>query len=381
LTEESPHHSTADQVPGQCPSVRAWRIRAALGATLIGGLGLGTIWVSWQSRIPISRSGVAVASPRIAATAKTGRHHQTWPETPYPNARAGVDYVGDAACARCHPEIARIYAQHPMGHSLRPIDEAIGGGEPPFRDRPTFEAGESSYSVENRGGRVDHIEVRRNVKGREIVRNEAEVRYVIGSGRRAISFLIERGDGYLFESPISWYAQERTWDISPGFERNNPHFERPIRPACLFCHANRTDAVAGTENHYRPPIFRGHAIGCERCHGPGAIHIRQPLALDGQPPAILNPARLEPTLREAVCQQCHLQGAVRLVRAGRSLDDFRPGLPLHEFVDVYFQAVKPAEKRFVGQVQQLYGSRCFLASRVRWDASPVMTLTRFRSRS
>src|SRR5262249_38128802 len=42
--------------------------------------------------------------------------------SPYRNTRAGVEYVGDAACARCHTEIAETYRRHPMGRSLAPID-------------------------------------------------------------------------------------------------------------------------------------------------------------------------------------------------------------------------------------------------------------------
>ena len=44
-------------------------------------------------------------------------------------------------------------------------------------------------------------------------------------------------------------------------------------PKCLFCHCNAVEPVADTLNRYRPPLFRGHAIGCERCHGPGELHV------------------------------------------------------------------------------------------------------------
>ena len=45
---------------------------------------------------------------------------------------------------------------------------------------------------------------------------EAEVRFALGSGTRGIAFLIER-DGFLFQSPIAWFAQQGRWDISPGY--------------------------------------------------------------------------------------------------------------------------------------------------------------------
>ncbi|HZW35028.1 MAG TPA: multiheme c-type cytochrome, partial [Isosphaeraceae bacterium] len=267
MTEEAPRPSREDGVPGQEAGARGRRVRAALSVALIAAMALAALWLRWPRARRVSRSHATTRSPGTTSTTPSHAPHQAGSQTPDPEARSGLAYVGSAACAHCHAEISRSYARHPMGRSLRPLGEAIASGEAPFRDQPTFEAGGFSYAIEHRDGRIDHVEIRRDAQGAEVVRNQAEARYVIGSGRRAFSFLVERGDGYLFESPITWYAQERTWDLSPGFERNSPHFERPIRPACLFCHANQADIVAGTENHYRPPIFRGHAIGCERCHG------------------------------------------------------------------------------------------------------------------
>ena len=83
-----------------------------------------------------------------------------------------------------------------------------------------------------------------------------------GVPRRAI-------DG-LYQSPIAWYSQEH---VGPGasLRMRNLHFDRPITPGCLFCHANRFEVAEG-----RSPVFHGLAIGCERCHGPGELHARQP---------------------------------------------------------------------------------------------------------
>ena len=80
---------------------------------------------------------------------------------------------------------------------------------------------------------------------------EAEVRFALGSGTRGITYLIER-DGFLFQSPIAWFAQQGRWDISPGYGEFSPqpNFERPIQPDCLFCHANQFRPVAGTLNRY-----------------------------------------------------------------------------------------------------------------------------------
>src|SRR5262249_52353349 len=154
---------------------------------------------------------------------------------------------------------------------------------------------------------------------------ESEVHYAIGSGTRGRSYFTSH-DGYLLRTPISWFSQKAIWDLSPGFVLHMPS-RRPI-VECLFCHTNHADCVAGSLNHFRLRVFRGYAIGCERCHGPGELHVQRHER--GEPATgfddtIVNPNRLEPVLREAVCQQCHLEGSMRILRRGRQPFDYRPG--------------------------------------------------------
>jgi predicted CXXCH cytochrome family protein len=220
------------------------------------------------------------------------------------------------------------------------------------------------YTIEHRDGRTYHKATRRGADGTVFAEIEAEVKFALGSGTRGIAYLIER-DGFLFQSPIAWFAQEARWDISPGYGEYTakPNFERPIQPGCLFCHANQFRAVAGTLNRYETPIFQGHAIGCERCHGPGALHARGDGPSNDSESTIVNPANLTPALRDSVCQQCHLQGSFRFTRSGREPLDFRPGLPFHRFWAVYLMK-NPEQGKFeaVGHVEQMESSRCFRAS-------------------
>jgi Tfp pilus assembly protein PilF len=274
-----------------------------------------------------------------------------------------VRYVGDEACARCHADITASFRQHSMGRSLAPVDLApkvVGDQEGTWN---LFEAQGFEYSAQRRDGRTFHLQTRRDRQGRVIAHAEGEVRYVLGSGSRGLSFLVDRG-GYLFQSPITWYAQNGRWDLSPGYENRTERFERPINRECLFCHANQVEHVAGTENRYRPPVFRGHAIGCERCHGPGERHVQEPIAPSQTGPTIINPRKLEPALREDVCQQCHLIGKERVAPADHDLFDFRPGLPLYRFLTVFVQPPEQGhEHRNGDQVEQMYQSQCFRASR------------------
>jgi hypothetical protein len=280
---------------------------------------------------------------------------------PFQNVRPEVHYVGDARCADCHEDITRSYHEHPMARSLLPVGQASGGQLLDADHHNPFEALGRRFWVERREGRVLHGQVPA-VAGDS--QRSLEVAYVIGSGIRGHSYLTDH-DGYLFQTPISWYAEKKLWDLSPGFrEATLP--ERPVAATCLFCHANRALADEETENHYQAPIFQGHGIGCERCHGPGELHADNPGRRDpqtGADPTIVNPRRLEPALREAVCEQCHLAGEVRLLCRGRGLYDFRPGLSLGQFWAIFVQARKPGqEEKAVNHVEQMYLSRCFQAS-------------------
>ncbi len=280
-----------------------------------------------------------------------------------PNPSHGLRYVGDEACVRCHADLAASFRQHSMGRSLAPVDlapKAIGDGAGTTN---LFEAQGYVYSVERRDGRTFHVQTRSDRQGRVIARAEGEVRYVLGSGSRAQSCFVDR-DGYHLQSPINGYAQQGRWDLSPGYENWTERFERPINRECLFCHANQVEHVAGTENRYRPPVFRGHAIGCERCHGPGERHVLEPIAHSQTEPTIINPRKLEATLREDVCQQCHLIGDQRVVSADRDLVNYRPGLPLYQFLTVFVQP--PAisgDHRNGDQVEQMHLSQCYRASK------------------
>src|SRR5262249_42976841 len=157
-----------------------------------------------------------------------------------------------------------------------------------------------------RDGRVFHQETRRDAAGHVVARTEAEARYAIGSGTAGVAFVVER-DGSLYQSPLAWYSGKQAWELAPGYRTQKLQFDQPITLDCLFCHTNRVELVAG-----KPPRFHGLTIGCERCHGPGELHVRRPERIDGADLSIVNPATLESlSQRDAVCEQCHLQGTER----------------------------------------------------------------------
>jgi hypothetical protein len=287
---------------------------------------------------------------------------------PFLNVHPDTAYVGDAACGDCHVDQTRSYQAHPMGRSLAPIREAIGqlpgGGED-----AGFTAFGSHFRAERLGDQLWHRQTRLDGKNQPIYSLESEVQYVIGSGTRGYSFLTER-DGYLYQTAISWFSQKRVWGLSPGFSPML-YGGRPIASECLYCHAHRVRPRPDTDNGYEKPIFEGYAIGCERCHGPGQRHVQERSdgvvvegALDF---TIFNPSKkhkqVEPALRDAVCEQCHLSGEARVLHRGRDLYDFRPGLPLHSLWSVFVRDRRAQGKeKAVNHVEQMHLSRCYQES-------------------
>ncbi|MCI0682078.1 MAG: hypothetical protein L0Y71_08240 [Gemmataceae bacterium] len=327
---------------------RTWQIAAAVGLfTALGGWAL----FKWQRpRHPPAPMEAGRPDPRLEFA------------TTLPNVHPDAAYVGSERCAACHVALAESYRHHPMGKSLAPV-----GDFPKIEDfsrPPAFQAQGFHYDIRFENGKLLHREKKLDAGGKTLFEHEEEVHFVLGSGTRGRSYLIHRGGG-LFQSPISWYTQKRLWDLAPTYRDNHAHFERPIPNDCLFCHANRVVAVRHTLNQYENPIFQGHAIGCERCHGPGALHVdRQERGerYEGPDQTIVQPARLSLLRRDAVCEQCHLQGEARVARQDRELFEFRPGMPLQLFQSVFVMNPEFAEFRAVGHVEQMHASACWKQS-------------------
>jgi hypothetical protein len=314
---------------------------------------MGVPWLDPETS-PVSE-GQAVPPPPDPRVTYTG---------PFLNVRPEVKYVGDAECAKCHRLEADGFHRHPMGRSLLPASELVGKLRYDEKVHNPFEALQLRFGVQREGDRLWNTQQRLDAEGKVLAVQRSPIDYVIGSGQRGHSFFTVQ-DGFLFQTPISWYSQKKIWDLSPGFQDAQL---RPVVAECLFCHSGGALPVTNTENRYEARVFTSPAIGCERCHGPGELHVAfrgaDKLPKGGIDHTIVNPHHLEPSLREAVCQQCHLEGEARVVRRGRQLFDYRPGLPLQDFWAIYVAAEEmPDEHKAVGHVEQLVQSKCFKGSK------------------
>lgn len=281
------------------------------------------------------------------------------------NLNPEVGYVGMATCRSCHSNIHETFQHTGMGRSFGLASPgksaACFGSEALVYD----EASNFYYYPFFRDSQLFILEFR--LEGGDTVHQRLEpIHYIIGSGQHTNSHILSV-NGFCYQAPITYYTQSKRWDMAPGFEQGaNLRFSRALHAECLTCH-NHYPSLAEGSLHQFHDMPRG--IECERCHGPGELHVREKLAgitVDTSrfpDYSIVNPRRLSRELQLDLCQRCHLQG-IAVLEPGKSFFDFRPGMRLAEIMQVYLPRYTNSHSQFImaSQADRLRLSACFQGS-------------------
>ena len=295
---------------------------------------------------------------------------------PEPNARHdsslhGSDgYLGSEACARCHAGIYQQFSKTAMGRSMSPATPAILNNTPvTYRNEQL----NRRFEVFSKDGKLYQSETGISADGKETFRDEHPIEWIIGAGVNGFGPILRTGD-YLFQGPLSFYSKPMSWGPSPGYESVDLGFNRPIQPGCIFCHSGRPNSIADSNGKFENPPFAELAIGCERCHGPGADHIQAMHATSAAAgkkstqsleSRIVNPARLTPYLADNICMACHQTGDVRVLKPGKIYQDVRPGQPLDDTLSILMVPPTRESPPAADHVQHYYSmtlSKCYRAS-------------------
>ena len=129
----------------------------------------------------------------------------------------------------------------------------------------------------------------------------SDVAFVYGSKWKQ-RYFTKKGDDY-YPLPAQWDVAHRVWRpymVQPNTDWWVTHYpadnmQRPTGPLCDGCHSVNYNARTKSVVEWN--------VGCERCHGPGSDHVRQPGTT-----TIVNPARLDYVRATDTCIQCHSQG-------------------------------------------------------------------------
>ena len=285
------------------------------------------------------------------------------PDVPRP-LLSKVEYADPASCRPCHAAIAASYQSSGMARSFySPSPQNVSLSQP---IRFTHKASGKTYEMAWRNGKL----MQRRWGQNPDEAFELEVHWVIGSGNHARTFLHQSPNGAITELPLSWYASGGRWGMSPGFDKpRHQDFTRELDHGCMFCHNGYPPGVEGRFG--RAAVFPAElpqGIDCQRCHGPGAIHVAN--AVRGN---IVNPAKLSTDRQMDVCLQCHLETTSASLpastrRFGRAAYSYRAGEPLTDFM-VYFDHPPNTghDDKFeiVGAAYRLRQSACYLKSQGR----------------
>jgi hypothetical protein len=284
---------------------------------------------------------------------------------PYRNTQPGVARVGSAACAECHSDIAHSFSHTGMGHSLESASAPNQLARVPHPVTVFDKALHRYYQVFRKGSDLYQTEYALDGSGRELYRHTKRLAYAVGAGENGYSYIVRRGD-YLFQAPLSFYTKVGKWDLSPGHELG---FNRPIPPGCAACHSGQPNPAPNRQALYLQPEFKDLSIGCENCHGPGALHVEErhankPIPATGDD-SIVNPAALPGWLADNICMSCHEQGDAQVLEPGKTYLDFRPGTPLSDTVALFEVPRKDKAEGKGAPLEHwtlMIASRCYRAS-------------------
>ena len=284
--------------------------------------------------------------------------------TEYKNLHDSAKYVGMNTCRLCHQDVYNTFIKTGMGKSFDVASQQKSAGDyhtSVIQDK----IGDFYYKAYWKNDSLRFLEYR--LQGKDTIHKRLEtVNYIIGSGQHTNSH-IQSVNGYLIQMPMTFYTQKQTWDLPPGFENgHNSRFMRKIGLECMSCHNSYPEFVLGSENKYSK-VETG--IGCERCHGPGSIHVAERSTGEKIDTSkyidysIVNPSKLSIEKQFDICQRCHLQGNT-ILKEGKTFYDFKPGMKLSDYMAVFLPKYKNADDEFImaSHADRLKQSKCFIQS-------------------
>jgi predicted CXXCH cytochrome family protein len=214
---------------------------------------------------------VAATSALVACSAPAKPARLSEPVPAY--APATLAYAGSQACRPCHAKIFARWQRTPMANVVR---------DPKLHP--------------------DAILPDLAITDPLVTFTAADVAFVYGSLWKQ-RYFTRIGDD-LYPLPAQWDVTHRAWRPyhvpDTGAEWWTAYYPsdnlaRPTGPLCDGCHS------VGYDVETKRPVEWN--VGCERCHGPGADHVRAPAKTN-----IIDPKRLDPVAANDVCIQCHSQG-------------------------------------------------------------------------
>jgi predicted CXXCH cytochrome family protein len=214
-------------------------------------------------------------------------------------APAAASYTGSVACRTCHPAVYARWSKTPMANVVR--DPKVH----PEAIIPDLSKPDPLVKF-----------------------TKDDIAFVYGSIWKQ-RYFTKRGDDY-FPLGAQWDVTHQIWrayQAAPGSDwwtafYPNDNMQRPTGPLCDGCHSVNYNIQTKAVTEWN--------VGCEKCHGPGSLHVAQPSRAN-----IVNPVREDSLRASDTCIQCHSQGQpLSNPINGKYYDwpvGYRAGLDLRDF--------------------------------------------------
>lgn len=280
----------------------------------------------------------------------------------YLNTAKNVKYMGSVSCYPCHRSTSRYWRKAQMSRSMEIMsDTNIVEIYPQIK--PVYDKiNDYYYDMIKKGGKFYQREYRKNIEGKIIHERLMQAEYSMGSGNNLRMYFYNE-NGMFYQLPLTWYSHKKAWDLSPGFrDYKNLRFSRYATKKCVFCHNSYMHENPKAFDRFLKPYEIG--ISCERCHGPGELHVKEENEdLPDSVRTIVNPKNLSLDRQMSICMQCHLEGKAWVLQKENGWFDFRPGQLLSTNRSVYYPASTSKEAIEVGDTpHRLMLSKCYTGS-------------------
>jgi tetratricopeptide (TPR) repeat protein len=212
---------------------------------------------------------------------------------------AKEQYVGNAACEKCHAAKAASFNRAAMSHAAVPIEDSEIMRK---RDSLRFQAGPYHYEPENAEGKA-LLKVSDAKSSLSV-----PLKWAFGLGHMGQTYVYEQ-EGNYYESHITFFAAPQALDTTPGQSAAAPanlesaagrQMGTEETRLCFGCHT-----TASTTKGQFDPSALVPGVTCESCHGPGLDHIVAANSGAAEPESIFNPGHLDRVDSVDFCGACH----------------------------------------------------------------------------
>lgn len=242
---------------------------------------------------------------------------------------AGATYVGAAACAKCHSEVQAKWSGSRHSKMVQPATLKSVQGD--FA-RGEFQLRGATYSVRRQDAAFFITES--DLTGKP---EEHRVDYTLGN-RRIQHYLTKLPSGRIIVLAPSWDILRKQWfhnlEVADPYQASDTHTVQVWNKSCYSCHVSQQQKNFDIETGTYKNSWLNFGTNCERCHGPGSLHIARYSAKippKSGPKQIVLQTRLDPARNTMVCAQCHSFRDIYVNGFAAGADYYDYFLPILEF--------------------------------------------------